>query len=63
MRVLMSLAGMVLILAVALLLSSNRRAIRLRVVAPAFALQVGFAALVLWFPPVNAALPGAAAGV
>jgi CNT family concentrative nucleoside transporter len=63
MRVLMSLAGMALILAVALLLSSNRRAIRLRVVAPAFALQVGFAGLVLWFPPGNAALQGAAAGV
>jgi CNT family concentrative nucleoside transporter len=63
MRVLMSLAGMALILFAALLLSSNRRAIRLRVVAPAFALQVGFAALVLWFPPGNAALQGAAAGV
>ena len=63
MRVLMSLAGMALILAVAVLLSSNRRAIRLRVVAPAFALQAGFAALVLYFPPGNAALQGAAAGV
>jgi len=63
MRVLMSLAGMALILFVALLLSSNPRAIKLRVVAPAFALQVGFAALVLWFPPGNAALQGAAAGV
>lgn len=63
MRVLMSLAGMALILLAALLLSSNRRAIRLRVVAPAFALQVGFAALVLYFPPGNAALQGAAAGV
>lgn len=63
MRVLMSLAGMVLILAAAVLLSSNRRAIKLRVVAPAFALQAGFAALVLYFPPGNAALQGAAAGV
>ena len=45
MRVLMSLAGMALILFAALLLSSNRRAIRLRVVAPAFVLQAGFAAL------------------
>jgi CNT family concentrative nucleoside transporter len=63
MRVLMSLAGMALILFAALLLSSNRRAIRLRVVAPAFVLQAGFAALVLWFPPGNAALQGAAAGV
>ena len=63
MRVLMSLAGMALILAVAVLLSSNRRAIRLRVVGPAFALQAGFAALVLYFPPGNAALQGASAGV
>ncbi len=63
MRVFMSLAGMALILSLAVLLSSNRRAIRLRIVAPAFALQVGFAALVLWFPPGNAALQGAAAGV
>lgn len=63
MRVLMSLAGMALILLIAVLLSSHRRAIRLRVVVPAFALQVGFAALVLWFPPGNAALQGAAAGV
>ncbi|GEN99558.1 nucleoside permease [Novosphingobium sediminis] len=63
MRVLMSLAGMALILAVAVLLSSNRRAIRLRVVGPAFALQAGFAALVLYFPPGNAALLGASAGV
>ena len=63
MRVFMSLVGMALILLVAVILSSNRRAIRLRVVAPAFALQVGFAALVLWFPPGNAALQGAAVGV
>ena len=63
MRVLMSLAGMALILLTAVLLSSNRRAIKLRVVAPAFALQAGFAALVLYFPPGNAALQGAAAGV
>jgi len=63
MRVLMSLAGMALILLIAVLLSSNRRAISLRVVAPAFALQAGFAALVLYFPPGNAALQGAAAGV
>jgi len=63
MRVFSSLAGMALILFVAFLLSSNRRAIRLRVVGPAFALQAGFAALVLYFPPGNAALQGAAHGV
>ncbi|NLR69807.1 NupC/NupG family nucleoside CNT transporter [Novosphingobium sp. ERN07] len=63
MRVLSSLLGMVLILALAFLLSSNRRAIRLRVVAAAFALQAGFAALVLYVPLGNRMLQGAAAGV
>ncbi len=58
-----SLAGMILILALAVALSHDRRAIRLRVVVPAFALQAGFAALVLRFPPGKAALEGAAHGV
>ena len=63
MRVVYSLLGIALILLVAFALSSNRRAIRLRVVAAAFALQAGFAAIVLYFPPGNAALQGAAHGV
>jgi CNT family concentrative nucleoside transporter len=63
MRVVYSLIGIALILLVAYLISSNRRAIRLRVVAPAFALQAGFAALVLYVPWGNAALQGAARGV
>ena len=46
-RILMGLAGIAAILAIAVLLSSNRRAIRLRVVAAAFALQAGLALLVL----------------
>lgn len=46
-RYLIGLAGMAVILGLALLLSTNRRAIRLRVVVPAFALQAGFALLVL----------------
>lgn len=58
-----SLVGMVLILALAFTLSSNRRAIRPRVVAAAFALQAGFAALVLYVPLGNRMLQGAAAGV
>ena len=58
-----SLAGMILILALAVALSHDARAIRLRVVVPAFALQAGFAALVLRFPPGKAALEGAAHGV
>jgi CNT family concentrative nucleoside transporter len=45
----MGLAGIVAILAIAVLFSSNRRAISLRVVAAAFALQVAVAAFVLYF--------------
>jgi CNT family concentrative nucleoside transporter len=48
MQVLMGLAGMAVILAIGVVLSSNRRAIRLRVVAAAFALQAGIAFLVLY---------------
>ena len=47
-QVLMSLAGIVVILGIALVLSSNRKAIRLRVVGAAFALQAAIAWLVLW---------------
>ncbi|MDP9415474.1 MAG: NupC/NupG family nucleoside CNT transporter, partial [Pseudomonadota bacterium] len=49
-RFLLGLAGIAVILAIAVLLSSNRRAIRLRVVAAAFALQAGIAVLVLYTP-------------
>jgi CNT family concentrative nucleoside transporter len=48
MQILLSLAGMVVILAIAIALSSNRRAIRPRVVVSAFALQASIAALVLY---------------
>ena len=58
-----SLIGIVLILGVAWLLSTNRKEIRLRVVGAAFALQAGLAALVLYVPWGNAALQGAAHGV
>jgi concentrative nucleoside transporter, CNT family len=50
MQILLSLAGMVLILAIAVALSSNRRAIKFRVVGAAFALQASLAALVLYVP-------------
>jgi len=50
MQILMSIAGMVVILAIAVLLSSNRRAIKFRVVGAAFALQASLAALVLYVP-------------
>jgi concentrative nucleoside transporter, CNT family len=63
MQILMSLGGMALIIAIAILLSSNRRAIRPRVVLSAFALQAGLAALVLYVPIGNQILQGAARGV
>ncbi|UVO50804.1 NupC/NupG family nucleoside CNT transporter [Sphingomonas sp. SUN019] len=47
-RLLIGIAGIVVILALALALSTDRRAIRLRVVGSAFALQVGIAVLVLY---------------
>ena len=46
----MGFAGIALLFALAVLFSTNRRAIRMRTVATAFALQVGVAALVLYVP-------------
>ena len=46
-----SLLGILLILAIAILFSTDRKAIRPRIVGAAFALQAGFAALVLYSPP------------
>jgi CNT family concentrative nucleoside transporter len=63
MRYLMGVAGMALILAVAFLLSSNRRAIRPRVVIAAFVLQAGIAALVLYAPWGRSALAWMSGGV
>lgn len=63
MHVVFSLIGIVVIMALAFLLSTNRKAIRLRVVGAAFALQAGFAALVLYVPFGNSLLRGAAGGV
>lgn len=63
MHVAYSLIGIVLIMAAAFLLSTDRRAIRLRVVGAAFALQAGLAALVLYVPFGNRLLRGAASGV
>jgi CNT family concentrative nucleoside transporter len=63
MHVAYSLLGIVLIMAAAFLLSSDRKAIRLRVVGAAFALQAGLAALVLYVPFGNRILRGAASGV
>jgi CNT family concentrative nucleoside transporter len=62
-RILMGLGGILVILALAVLLSSNRRAIRLRVVASAFALQAGIAVLVLYTPWGRAGIEGMSRGV
>jgi CNT family concentrative nucleoside transporter len=56
-------AGMALILAIAVALSSDRRAIRLRVVGAAFALQAGIAVLVLYTPWGRAGIQAMATGV
>jgi CNT family concentrative nucleoside transporter len=60
---LIGLVGIVVILAIAFLLSSNRRAIRPRVVTAAFALQAGLAVLVLYTPWGNAGIAAMARGV
>lgn len=50
MQLLMSLVGMVVLIAIAVLLSSNRRAIKLRTVVGAFIIQLAVGALVLYVP-------------
>jgi CNT family concentrative nucleoside transporter len=63
MNQLFGVAGIAAILALAWLLSANRKAIRLRVVAAAFALQAGIAVLVLYTPWGRAAIEGMSNGV
>jgi len=58
-----NLIGIVAILAIAFLLSSAKKRIRLRVVGPAFALQFGIAALVLGTPWGAAGIQALANGV
>ena len=62
-RILIGLAGILVILGLAVLLSTNRRAIRPRIVGAAFALQAAVAVLVLYVPAGKAALSGASGGV
>ncbi|WP_293881903.1 NupC/NupG family nucleoside CNT transporter [Sphingomonas sp.] len=62
-KVLIGIAGIALILGLAVLLSSNRRAIRLRIVGAAFALQAGIATLVLYVPFGKSVIEGMARGV
>ena len=60
---LLGVAGIAAILALAWLVSANRRAIRLRVVGAAFALQAFIAWLVLWTSWGRAGILGLSAGV
>jgi CNT family concentrative nucleoside transporter len=62
-EILIGLTGILVILAAAVLLSTDRRRIRLRVVAPAFALQAAIAVLVLYVPAGQAAIGALARGV
>lgn len=62
-RLLIGLAGMSLILLIALALSSNRKHIRLRVVGAAFAMQAAIAWLVLYVPAGKAVIAGMSQGV
>ncbi|WP_129791294.1 NupC/NupG family nucleoside CNT transporter [Sphingosinicella sp. CPCC 101087] len=62
-RYLIGMAGIAVILTIALLLSSNRGAIRLRIVGAAFALQAGIAVIVLYTSWGSTALQWMSAGV
>ncbi|MED5523660.1 MAG: NupC/NupG family nucleoside CNT transporter [Pseudomonadota bacterium] len=63
MQILMGLVGIIFLLAVAVLFSENRKAIRLRTVAGALAIQAAFAALVLYVPFGQRLLQGITGGV
>jgi CNT family concentrative nucleoside transporter len=62
-HLLLGIAGIIVILAIAVALSTNRRAIRVRVVGAAFALQAAIAWLVLYTSWGRAAIHGLSAGV
>jgi len=62
-RFLVGILGIAIILGIALLLSSNRRHIRLRVVGAAFAIQATIAVLVLYVPAGRAVIGWLAGGV
>ncbi|MBV1909941.1 MAG: NupC/NupG family nucleoside CNT transporter [Kangiellaceae bacterium] len=59
----MGVLGLIAILAIAVAFSDNRKAINLRTVGFAFALQAGFAALVLYVPAGQSALGSLSNGV
>lgn len=60
---LMSIVGIVVLLAIAFLLSSNRKAINIRTVLGAFLIQAGIGALVLYVEPGRVALLAVSEGV
>jgi CNT family concentrative nucleoside transporter len=62
-RLFIGLAGIAVILGIAVLLSTDRRAIRFRIVGAAFALQVGIAVLVLYSSAGKVVLGGMSGGV
>ena len=62
-RIMIGITGILVILAIAVALSSNRRAIRLRVVMPAFLLQAGLAFLILYTPWGRDVISGMSRGV
>ncbi|QUT05224.1 NupC/NupG family nucleoside CNT transporter [Sphingobium phenoxybenzoativorans] len=63
MKFLIGVAGIALLLLIAVALSSNRRAIKLRVVGAAFAMQAGIALLVLYVPAGKRVIAGMSHGV
>ncbi|NIK95566.1 NupC/NupG family nucleoside CNT transporter [Yersinia kristensenii] len=63
MGMLMSLVGMAVLILIAVLLSSNFRAINIRTVVGAFILQVGIGALILYVPVGRRILGGMSEGV
>ncbi|NRA60474.1 MAG: NupC/NupG family nucleoside CNT transporter [Psychrobium sp.] len=63
MNVLMGIVGIVTLIAIAILLSENRKAINVRTVGIAFLLQAGFGAFVLYIPAGQHVLGGVANGV
>ncbi|MBA2771562.1 MAG: NupC/NupG family nucleoside CNT transporter [Sphingomonas sp.] len=62
-QILLGIAGIIVILGMAFALSTNRRAIRPRVVGAAFALQAGIAWLVLWTSGGRAVINALSTGV
>ncbi|UBX47504.1 NupC/NupG family nucleoside CNT transporter [Providencia alcalifaciens] len=63
MQLILSIVGMAVLIAIAVLFSSNRRAIRLRTVGGAFLIQVAIGAFVLYSPAGRSVLQGISDGV